>query len=129
MPTTKFKINETKHSFKKVNLITLQDRRGQYDKQKCAYCGLEGKIRMLGEIEITYRKEKDYSICPKAPSITKIFIINCTAFGRHFANITPGSEHEVIPAPFPNKDDEKGVWVMGAGAPVKILNQEYKTIS
>jgi hypothetical protein len=67
----------------------------------------------------------------------KIQIIECSAVGGIFANLTPGSIHEVvtppkapkearIPANYENNDD--GVWVQGVGEPVRVLRREYMVI-
>ena len=58
---------------------------------------------------------------------TRIKIILCTAVGKQFANLIPNSEHNIIDAPI-GHDNEKGVWVMGAGNPVKVLHSEYTRI-
>jgi hypothetical protein len=58
----------------------------------------------------------------------RIRIKYCTALGKVFENLTPGSEHNVINPPSPYKNDKRGVWVMGIGEPVKLLNGEYETI-
>jgi hypothetical protein len=52
----------------------------------------------------------------------KIKIIQCTAWGPIFANLTPGSIHKVIEPPKHHKPDKYGVWVQGIGEPVKVLN-------
>jgi hypothetical protein len=58
----------------------------------------------------------------------RIRIKYCTAFGEAFGNLTHGSEHDVIKPPAHYKNDKKGVWVMGVGEPVKVLNGEYETL-
>ena len=58
----------------------------------------------------------------------RIRIKYCTAFGEVFKNLTPGSEHNVIKPPPLYKNDRKGVWVMGVGEAVKVLNGEYEVI-
>lgn len=57
----------------------------------------------------------------------KIRIINCTAVGPQFENLTPGSIHEVIPAP-KGENNNRGWWVMGVGEPVKVLTHEAKVV-
>lgn len=58
----------------------------------------------------------------------KIKITFCNAQGGQFANLTPGSEHEVIDPPKGHKNDNRGVWVMGVGEPVKVLKREYEVL-
>ncbi len=79
----------------------------------------------------------------------KIQITECKAFGKFFENLTPGSIHEVLTlqavrrrttilltpgsihevltAPEGGRT-EGGVWVMGVGEPVFVLNGEYKRV-
>ena len=60
------------------------------------------------------------------PAGQKIKITYCQAFGKQFENLTPDSIHDVIETPDRHKNSEmKGVWVMGVGEPVKVLNEEY----
>ena len=54
-------------------------------------------------------------------------ITECKAFGKFFENLTPGSIHEVLTAP-EGKRTEGGVWVMGVGEPVFVLDGEYKRV-
>ena len=67
----------------------------------------------------------------------KIQITECKAFGKFFENLTPGSIHEVLTAPegkltpessAEGKRTEGGVWVMGVGEPVFVLDGEYKRV-
>lgn len=61
--------------------------------------------------------------------MAKIKITNCKAFGEMFKNLTPGSIHEVIEAPKEYKNSKiKGVWVMGVGEPVKVLDNEFEYV-
>ena len=55
----------------------------------------------------------------------RIKITHCQAFGRCFANLTDGSEHDVVVAPGNYNNDYSGVWVIGIGEPVKVLTNEY----
>ena len=57
----------------------------------------------------------------------RIRITNCRAFGPEFKNLLPGSIHETIKPP-KGENNKDGVWVMGAGVPVKVLNGEFVTI-
>ena len=63
------------------------------------------------------------------PTEQKIKITVCQAFGPQFENLIPDSIHDVIETPARHKNSEmKGVWVMGIGEPVKVLNDEYTQI-
>lgn len=57
----------------------------------------------------------------------KIQITECKAFGKFFENLTPGSIHEVLTVP-EGERTEGGVWVMGVGEPVFVLDDEYKRV-
>ena len=57
----------------------------------------------------------------------KIQITDCKAFGKFFENLTPGSIHEVLTAPEGGRING-GVWVMGVGGPVFVLDGEYKRV-
>lgn len=114
------------HDFKKQNLVTERDSRGLHDRYKCKHCGLEGKSRSLGNVSV--RRNKKCSYVPPVPVIKKIEVIECRAVGKHFSNLKPKSQHKTVKAPPPYKDDDTGVWVMGVGEPVKLLNYEFKII-
>ena len=58
----------------------------------------------------------------------KIKILYCNAFGEVFNNIIPNSIHDVISSPEGSRKGRKGVWVMGNGEPVKILEGEYEIL-
>lgn len=56
----------------------------------------------------------------------QVKVTRCTAFGKQFENLTPDSIHDVIETPERYKQSKlKGVWVMGVGEPVKLLDNEY----
>ena len=57
----------------------------------------------------------------------QIKVTECRAYGPQFANLTPGSVHDVIPAP-PGYENSGGVWVEGVGEPVKLLDGEYMRV-
>lgn len=117
-------LNQSTHNFEKQNLITISGTK-PHDILKCK-CGVYGKSYRLGQITVANKFQKRLFKCPLNKKVLeKIKIKKCTAFGDHFANITPGSIHQVIPAPPPNKDDGLGVWVNGVGAPVKVMNEEF----
>lgn len=61
--------------------------------------------------------------------MAKIKITKCNAVGKIFSNLTPNSIHEITTAPKGYKSDKKGVWVMGIGEKVKVLNSEFELIS
>jgi len=125
-------VKDSGHEFEKKNLVTISGRKGGYDMKVCKHCGIKGNQYALESIQISgsYKSENAFT-CPKAPKVEKpkrIKITRCTASGRIFENLTPDSEHDVVPVPVGEKDDNKGVWVMGVGEPVKVLNYEYYTI-
>ncbi len=57
----------------------------------------------------------------------KIEIVNCTAIGAIFANLTPGSIHETVEPPA-DREDREEIWVEGVGEPVRLLGGEYTKI-
>ena len=58
--------------------------------------------------------------------VKRIKIIQMQTGGKIFSNLTPGSEHDVIDTPKEYINSKvKGVWVMGAGEPVKVLPYEF----
>lgn len=89
------------HDWHKLNLVTLRNSKGNYDILKCSGCGMVGKSRTLGFIELkhSYSSEKVNS-CPGFKVSAKcVKVIKCIAFGPPFANMLPGSEHEVVEPP------------------------------
>lgn len=50
------------HSFKKKNVITLIDDKGQYDIMICSVCGIQGKCRDMQTVEII-RPNKKAKFC------------------------------------------------------------------
>jgi len=122
------KINrrETTHDFEKQNLVTLKDRKGLYDLYKCSECGLTGKAYTLTEITVSERIKSASASCPKAKKTQRIKITFCHAVGKAFANLTPGSVHDVVETPADDSGRLAGVWVMGVGEPVKVLVDEYE---
>jgi hypothetical protein len=121
---------ETTHDFEKQNLVTVRDRTGMYDLYKCTACGLTGKSYGIGgDITVSDRIKSASPKCPKVAAPKRIRITECRASGRVFANLTPGSEHTVVPAPEDQPDNLAGVWVMGVGEPVKVLVREYEEIN
>ena len=112
------------HQWDKKNLVTLNDRKGQYDLLRCKFCGIEGKRYSLSTIQVYDRYVKKIDCCPKAPRGKQIQVVRTTAFGPTFANLVPGSVHDVVEAPA-GQDSERGVWVMGCGEPVLLLFGEF----
>jgi len=125
------KIEETNHEFRKQNLVGIQNKKGIYDVYKCSGCGLQGKSYKLGTIEFvnSISERRIYqckAVQPENP--VKVRITECAAVGALFANITPGSVHDVVTAPDGEPDNLLGVWVMGIGRPVKILKGEFEIV-
>lgn len=120
-------LNETSHDFEKRNLVSMRDGSGSYDVYRCRKCGIEGKSRGLGRISLDGRAKKKAVNCPEKMPPAKIKITICRAFGPVFANLVPESIHEVIEAP-EGYDNERGVWVMGVGTPVKVLFGEFTEV-
>ena len=46
------------HTFRKMNIVTLFDEKGQYDLMKCSECSIEGKCRDLRTVEILRQSKK-----------------------------------------------------------------------
>lgn len=124
-------VKESGHNFIKKNLVTIIGKKGGYDEKVCEHCGIKGKQFALEYIQIgaNYNREKAF-LCPKAPKLKskQIKITYCNAMGRAFENLTPNSIHDVISAPTGEKEDNRGVWVMGNGEPVKVLNSEFTEV-
>jgi hypothetical protein len=123
------------HTWEKQNVVTITTRRGSFDIMKCTGCGITGKTASLVTIRLKQTYGNKINNCPAAMKVInaqkergKIQITYCHAMGKQFANLTPGSEHDVVAAPEGQKEDTRGVWVMGVGEPVKVLNDEFKKI-
>lgn len=121
-------INKGNHQWEKQNLVTLTDKRGQYDLMKCK-CGLKGKRINFEQISIDGRQKSKAEKCPsytpkEIEGGRKIIITRCTAHGKVFSNLTPNSEHILITPPEGRSKDE--YWVEGVGEPVRILEGEFK---
>lgn len=115
------------HKWEKINLVTKKDRKGLYDHYKCKYCGIEGKSYAIGTIEVPDRYRDKQALCPNAPKHTKLKVLRCNAAGNVFANLIPGSVHEIIEPPLLG-NRERGEWVMGVGEPVLLLYEEFAYI-
>lgn len=114
------------HEWDKQNLVTQKDRLGYFDLYRCGRCGLVGKSYKLGMITIDGRASlKKVNNCSKTfASNGLVSIINCSAFGEEFVNLTPGSIHEIVDPP-EGCDNSRGVWVMGSTKPVLLLREEF----
>lgn len=126
-------LNQTPHNFSKQNLVTISSKKhGGHDVLKCTICGLTAKTTQLGYAKAdpgqSSNKITNCNFDPNKQSLIgkTIIITRCTAQGASFANLTPGSKHQVAtPAPG-YQNDMSGVWIMGVGEPVKVLNEEFK---
>lgn len=116
----------TNHVFEKQNSVTRFEKGRHFDVYKCSLCGLTGKAYSLTHITIDGRS-KGGPVCPKAPKASKIKITECRAVGKAFGNLTPDSIHDIIPPP-KDKDNSRGVWVMGVGEPVLVLFGEFQEV-
>lgn len=113
------------HNFEKVNLMTLSDSKSTYDQMQCTRCGIKGKRRSLGFVEVDGRHSEEliqHCDRSKVELPDKIKITECRATGAQFENLTPGSIHDVVEPPEGHQNDFKGVWVQGVGEPVKGFN-------
>lgn len=116
-------MSNTTHKWKRMNLFAIVRNGRQFDEYKCELCGIKGLSGRLGYVEFQGNIKDPYN-CKKAPVPLTIKIIRCNATGEQFRNLTPGSIHQVI-CPPPGK---YGLWVMGAGEPVKVLPSEYVSV-
>lgn len=112
------------HKWRKVNHVTKSGRNGGYDQYQCEYCGCVGKSYKLGMISIPQRHAYKASLCKKQPAHGRLQITRCNAAGPQFANMTPGSVHNIVLPPA-GESEEKGRWVMGVGEPVLLIWGEF----
>lgn len=124
-----FDIKTGGHEWEKQNLTT-QGVRKMYDVYKCRKCGIIGKSYRLGTITIKESDVKKFQKCsPKqTKTFKRIMVTDCKAFGDQFANIKPGSKHDIVPPP-PGQNNKRGEWVMGVGEPVLLLAEEFVYIN
>lgn len=120
-------------SWKKVNLVTLHSGKNSYDLYKHT-SGVTGKRWGIKEwLILTEKNFKKYSLWTNNRNKTlkgrTVRITRCDACGNQFKNLIPGSKHTVIPPPESKTEDDRGVWVIGVGEPVKILNNEFKYVN
>lgn len=94
---------------------------------------MEGKTTSLGFMEVpSSYSTKKINYCIHEPEDNTdligrtIQITRCMASGKAFDNLTPSSYHEIVNPPNGYKNDIDGVWVMGIGEPVKVLDTEFK---
>lgn len=120
-----FDIKKGGHDWEKQNLMTKGVKRA-YDVYKCRRCGIVGKSYSLGNITIRELDVKKFNKCQDIITKTakSIMVTDCKAFGSKFANIKPGSKHDIVPPP-PGEDNKRGEWVMGVGEPVLLLAGEF----
>lgn len=119
-------INMSGHDFDKINIVTIHSRNGGYDKVKCKNCGLTAKRYSLDTVLVSDNIPKiKAEFCQKQAKEEYIKITRFTGCGAVFANLVDGSVHKVISIPEGEKDDGRGVWVMGVDEPVKVLNREF----
>lgn len=116
------------HDWQKVNLVTLVSKGcSTYDLYRCSRCGLEAKRYRLNELVVDERYRNKLAHCSSVGKPKQLQIIECRAVGPQFANLTPGSVHDII-APPEGNDRKRGEWVMGVGEPVKVLFDEFNYI-
>lgn len=132
----KIPLKTSNHSWSKKNLVTITTGKRSHDLVFCDKCGIKGKRYNLAEVEIDGRySEAKVLSCPFSEisndntTAQKVKVIKCDAFGKAFANMTKDSEHDVVTPPDGYQNDHKGVWVMGVGEPIKLLNGEYTVVS
>lgn len=120
-----FELNLGGHEWEKQNLVTLGKKK-MYDVYKCRKCGIIGKSYRLGSITIKETDIKKIYKCNGRMKVasSRIKVTRCRAVGKQFSNLTPGSEHDIVPPP-PGQDNKRGEWVMGVGEPVLLLAGEY----
>lgn len=126
-------IKTSGHVWEKQNLVTISKKGKMYDEMVCRNCGMKGKRFGFVSVEVSGSySRKNVDRCPKAvkpDTPVKVKVTYCTAMGKQFENLTPGSEHEVVTTPDGYKNDHTGVWVMGVGEPVKLLTGEFVKIN
>lgn len=126
-------IETSQHDWEKQNLVTISRRGKMFDEMVCANCGMKGRRYGFESVEVSENyKFENVHLCPKAKPVEipeKVRVTNCTALGKAFENLTPNSIHEIVTPPSGYKNDHTGVWVMGVGEPVKLLSNEFVSVS
>ena len=120
-------INSGGHRFSKTNLTTIYRQGKIFDEYVCDGCGMYGKSFKLGMINIKGYTDNEINECSGMTKTKRLKIIQCTAQGRQFQNLTSGSVHDIIEVP-KGENNENGVWVMGIDEPVKVLFHEFQFI-
>lgn len=125
-------IKESRHDWEKKNLVTINRKGRMFDEMVCRNCGMKGRRYGFESVEVSEAyNPKNVDLCPKAPAVVPPKIVKvtmCQAQGKIFANLTPGSIHELVTPPDGYSHDHRGVWVMGVGEPVKLLKGEYEEV-
>ena len=119
------------HEWEKMNLVTKMDRNGMYDRFRCKCCGIEGKSYQMGMITIPERYRKNAFHCPNEQIHRKVKVVRCNAGGGQFANLTPGSIHDIVETPQSERlkgGNKRGEWVMGVSEPVLLVFGEFTYI-
>ena len=111
------------HSWVKTNLVT-QGKHKSYDTYRCSQCGMQAKSYQLGCLSVREFYANRIDRCPGLKVAKRVVITQCNAVGPQFANLTPGSEHDIISPPA-GYDNKRGEWVMGIGEPVMLLYEEF----
>lgn len=114
-------INSGGHNWEKQNLMTVNIAGKPCDIYKCTKCGVQGKSFQLGKI--TLRKD-DAVRCNGISNEKSLKVTHCTAVGKEFVGLTPGSVHNIV-CPPKGKNNKKGEWVMGQTEPVMLLFSEF----
>lgn len=126
-------IKTAQHVWEKQNLVTVNRRGKMFDEMVCKNCKMKGRRFGFESVEVSENyKFENVHLCPKAKPIEipeKVKVTNCTASGKSFGNLTPNSIHQVVTPPSGYKNDHTGVWVMGVGEPVKLLSNEFVSVS
>ena len=121
------------HKWEKTNLVTLKKGRLNFDTHKCTKCGITAKRFGVND-SLDNDKENDYlreKFCMgpnKALIGQSIKITHCLAIREHFGNAFPNSIHKIIKEPSGEVNGGLGVWIMGLGAPIMLLWNEFDFI-
>lgn len=126
-------IKTSGHVWKKQNLVTVNRAGKMFDEMVCVNCKMKGRRFGFTSVEVaeTYKFENVH-LCPKAEPVEapkRIKVTKCSAYGAIFANLLPNTEHDIVEPPDGYQNDRNGVWVMGVGEPVKLLNGEFTVCS
>lgn len=126
------KMTEMDSNWTKLNSVTKKRGNKIYDVYKhksgakgCR-CHLDNYIELTDKDWNTYASWYKKEHCNVGRSIR---IIHCRANGPQFKNLMDGSLHVTVETPTnQDKIDYTGVWVMGVGEPVKVLNDEFEYV-